>query len=74
LNEFELFLKAERVPALNNILNWWKVKRFIIKYHLIIFLNLQRHAEEFPHLANMAKGYLAIPGNIILLFYNIFLF
>lgn len=25
LNEFELFLKTEPAPALNNILNWWQV-------------------------------------------------
>jgi hypothetical protein len=31
LNELDVFLKTDRAPALNDILNWWKVS-FKIKF------------------------------------------
>ena len=31
-DEIELFLKTEQATALSNILNWWKVSFFNLKY------------------------------------------
>jgi hypothetical protein len=38
-SEFDVFLKVERAPALNNTLNWWKVSYCVIKIIVIIIFN-----------------------------------
>jgi hypothetical protein len=38
-SEFDIFLKVERAPALNNTLNWWKVSYYVIKVIVIIIFN-----------------------------------
>ena len=37
-SEFDIFLKIEHAPALNNTLNWWKVSCIIKKYYNIIMI------------------------------------
>lgn len=38
-SEFDVFLKVDRAPALNNTLNWWKVNYYTMKIIIIIIFN-----------------------------------
>ena len=54
LNELDVFLKTDRAPALNDILNWWKVS-FKIKF--LKFLKILNLKQLFLYNSDMQMNF-----------------